>query len=525
MLDAIGWIILLGLVLGPVAYFALRSYHNKEDKARRQAKSEAYDQREQDRLRAALFRDIHGFFPSLAGRFNDLVSSGVSNNEAVFQAIEETPGVVVGTVFGSLPALLAEPDRRRHLYTIGKTGSGKTTLLLNLIKVDLDAGRGVGVIAPEAELFRDWLLPLIPEDRAEDVIYFAPGNPKNPVSFNPLVVEEGHDRGRASDELMTVFKRALGGEEFGARMTPILGNAFACLMGRPGATLWHVKRLLEDAAFRKTVLDSVADDYLRDFWTATFPQYPKGSHLPIVSRLDQFLRPLQVRQALCRPTSSFSIRQALDEKRILLLDLSGLAPDSMLLIGQMLLSKFQLELMRREDLRQEERVPFYLYADEFQTFAGVAEGTWRELFSRGRRYGLAVTLAHQYPSQLPEGLQNEILGNVGPIIAFALSAKDAQAVRRELLDLPLLPVEAKPVPVEPLVTLRTGQAIGRLGSGAYAVKLQTADPLEPPPAWRGERVREISWERYGVGPLGENSAAVSDRGGKRSSDSSDDFLE
>src|SRR3990172_6241677 len=219
MLDAIGWIILLGLVLGPVAYFALRSYHNKEDKARRQAKSEAYDQREQDRLRAALFRDIHGFFPSLAGRFNDLVSSGVSNNEAVFQAIEETPGVVVGTVFGSLPALLAEPDRRRHLYTIGKTGSGKTTLLLNLIKVDLDAGRGVGVIAPHAELFRDWLLPLIPEDRAEDVIYFAPGNPKNTVSFNPLAVEDGHDRGRASDELMTVFKRALGEEEFGARMT------------------------------------------------------------------------------------------------------------------------------------------------------------------------------------------------------------------------------------------------------------------------------------------------------------------
>ena len=102
----------------------------------------------------------------------------------------------------------------------------------------------------------------------------------------------------------------------------------------------------------------------------------------------------------------------------------------------MLLSKFQLELMRREILTEGERTPFYLYADEFQTFAGVAEGTWRELLSRGRRYGLALTLAHQFPSQLPEGLRDEIFGNIASLVAFGLSAKDAQAIRKEFLVLP-----------------------------------------------------------------------------------------
>lgn len=490
---------LIALVVGVViaGYRRIQRVREREDKARRQAAAEAYEKREQDHWHSLLLKDVNGYFPSLAPAFQESVDSGATPEDALFEVIAKTPGVVVGTAWG-VPALLPQQDRQKHLYVVGKTGTGKTSLLLNLIKADLEAGRGVGVIAPEAELFRDWLLPMIPEGREEEVIYFAPGNPKNPVTFNPLAVEDEEDRGRAAEELFSIFKRSVGEAEFGARMTPLLGNAFACLVGRPGATLWDVKRMLEDGSFRADVLKSVPDDYLRDFWETTFPQYPKGSHIPIVNRLDQFLRPLQVRQALCNPSSSFSFRRALDEGQILLLDLSGLAPDSMLLLGQMLLSKFQLELMRREVLTQAERSPYYLYADEFQAFAGVAEGTWRELFSRGRRYGLALTLAHQYPSQLPEGLRDEIFGNVASLVAFNLSAKDAQAVRKELLDRPALPVEAPPVSLEALVTLRTGQAIARLGSGAYALRVHTTEPIPEPLALRGESVRSISWERHGT---------------------------
>ncbi len=524
-LATVGAIISLG-------YRFVRHATDRDDRAVRQAKTEAYDRREREKVDALILRDLDGFFPALAPRWKELVGEGVESGDAILQAIDETPGVVVGTAFG-IPALLADEERRKHLYVVGKTGSGKTTLLLNLIRADLEAGHGIGVIAPEAELFRDWLLPMIPEDRAEDVIYFAPGNPKNPVTFNPLALEDEDQQGRASEELFAIFKRALGEGEFGARMTPIIGNAFACLTGRHGATLWDVKRLLEDPGFRKEVVDTIADDYQRDFWIHTFPQFPKGSHLPIVNRLDQFLRPLQVRQALCHPESSFSIRRALDEGQILLFDLSGLAPDSMLLLGQMLLSKFQIELMRRERLTQDERRPFYLYADEFQTFAGVSEGTWRELLSRGRRYGLALTLAHQFPSQLPEGLRDEIFGNVASLVAFGLSAQDAGAVRKELLDLPVLPVEAQPVSPEALVTLRTGQAVARLGTGAYALRLRTAEPMEQPKRWLGEQIRGRSWERYGASPQspplngeprnrGEERKSLSET---NASTKPDDFLE
>lgn len=525
---ALAVLIVWGLLIGiPVGIYLIRRRQKQVDEARRQAQREVYEREQIERAREEILDDLDRYFPFLREPFRAGIDAGKRPEEAFWEAIDDLPAVRLGTTFYDLPALLSLDERRKHLYVVGKTGSGKTSLLLHLIKEDLENGRGICVIAPEAELFRDWLLPMVPAWRAEEVVYFAPGNPKNPVTFNPLAVENGDDKGRAAEDLFAIFKRAVGEEEFGARMSPILANAFACLTGRPGATLWDVKRLLEDPGYQKEIAKEQLDDYARDFWLKTFSSYPKGSHLPIVNRLDQFLRPLPVRRALCHPESSFSIRRALAEGHILLFDLSALAPDSMLLLGQMLLAKFQLELMRREAVPREERESFYLFADEFQTFAGVAEGTWRELLSRGRRYGLALTLAHQFPSQLPTGLQDEIFGNVASIVCFNVAAKDAQAMRKEFLQEPLTTptsAEAQPVALETLVALRPGRAVARLGGGAFAVALRTSSPLAQPPAGLGERIRAASWGRWGAPPT-HNGSQARDGRQKQTPGRGDDFLE
>ena len=482
-------------VLCVVGYTVLRTGIAKQDAARRRAEAEAYDRRLEEKAKAALLADIDRYFPFLRAPFQVAVGRGVSVEAAFWTALEGISAVELGTTFYDLPARLPLAERRKHLYVVGKTGSGKTTLLLHLVKADLEAGRGIAVIAPEAELFRDWLLGLVPDKRLDDVVYFAPGHPKNPVTFNPLAVEDREDCGRAAEDLFAIFKRAVGEDEFGARMAPILGNAFAALTGRPGATLWDVKRLLEDRTYQGEIAASLTDEYLRDFWLKTFPGYPKGAHLPLVNRLDQFLRPRSVRRALCQPTSTLSIRRVLAEGQILFVDLSGLAPDSMLLLGQMIMAAFQLQLMKRESIPEEFRTDYALYADEFAATAGAAEETWRELLSRGRRYGLALTLAHQHPSQLSAGLQDEILGNVASVATFGLSAKDAQIMRREFLE--AHEDGARPVAAESLISLRPGRAVARLGSGAYAIPLATKPPLEAPPPWRGETAKERSWQRYG----------------------------
>ena len=497
-------ILALLVVLGGAALL-LRYHQRRLDEDRRAAAHEAYKANESERNKELFLDEVDCYFPYLKQAFRDGLSNGQAPEDAFLDALYEVPATDIGTTMYGLPARLPLAERNKHLYVVGKTGSGKTSLLLHLIRDDLVAGRGLCVIAPETELFRDWLLPLVPEGRTDSVVYFAPGNPDNLVTFNPLALEPGDDRGRSSGELLAIFRSALGDAELGARMTPILGNIFSVLLNRPDSTLWDVPRLLVDAPFREAVARATKDPYVREFWLATFPSYPKGAHLPILNRLDQFLRPQAVRQALCHPVSTLSIRKALRSQGILFFDLSRLDPASMLLVGQMLLSKFQLELMRREDVTEEERTSFHLYADEFQTFAGIAEGTWRELLSRGRRYGLALTLAHQHPSQLPRGLQDEILGNVASIVAFSLSAKDAEVVRKELLELPASTEPARPVAREAVVRLRVGEALARLGGGSFTVPLKGLEPFEKPPQVRGERTAARSWQRFGI-PLATRAA-------------------
>lgn len=170
----------------------------------------------------------------------------------------------------NVPALPYK-HRLRHMWIVGKTGSGKTTFLEHQIYSDLLSDAGVGVIAPEGELFTDRLLPLVAaveleDERKRDLVYFAPGDPANTLTLNPLSIDDGTDPIRAAEDMYTIFSRLFGEEGLGARMQPVLQNSFAALVGRPGATLIDVKRLLTDDDFRDEVSRGVADEYVREFW-------------------------------------------------------------------------------------------------------------------------------------------------------------------------------------------------------------------------------------------------------------------
>ena len=416
------------------------------------------------------------------------------SGEGIRQAIVETlAGFPSLGTFGSLPApLLPALARRRHLYVCGKTGAGKSTYLEHLILSDMAAGRGVAVLGPEGDFFRR-LLAFIPPGREDDLIYFAPGTSDCPLSWNPLALEVGDDQAKAAEDLFTIFKRTLA-DDLGPRMEPILQNAFATLVGREAATFWDVRRIVTDPLFRREATET-CDPYVRAFWRETYPRFPEGAALPILSRLDQFLRPPTVRRAICRKQSSFSFRVILREKKILFVDLSGLSEETRLLLGQMVLSKFALELIRRERGGSDAE-DFYLHCDEFQSFAGVSESLWRELLSRGRKYGLALTLANQYPGQLPLPLQAEIFGNVNSLVAFALGRKDADAVRRELLVRRVVKEEEKiePVSAESLLELPVGRAIAKYGGGR-AVRLSMPRPLRASEK-QAERIMRESWQKY-----------------------------
>ncbi len=488
-------LILATVTIGAIAY---RIHLNHYDDQRREAERSAYNQAQTDKASAELLDNVGRYFPFLRKTFPKYLANHTTPTDALKRALVETPGVNLGTAHG-LPVVLPRSERRKHVYCCARSGFGKTSVMTLGIFDDLQIeDQAMCVIVPETELFRDFLLPLVPPEQAHKVIYWQPGNADCPIAMNGLQLEQGQDRDRGANELFLIFCRALGDAELGARMKPILSNCFTALMGRKGCTLWDIKRLLQDEAFRSEIIDDESiDEYTRDFFANTFPSYPKDCAVPLLGKLDAFLRTKSIRRALCNPNATWSIDRSINTGCKLFIDLGSLDPMAMQVLGSLILAKIQLTLMHREHIPASQRKQFSIYVDEFQTVAGTSASSWAELLSRGRRYGAAIWAANQHPDQLPIDLWHEISGNVSSLIIGNVSARSANVCRRELLTV-ASDGTIKPVPIETIVSLKVGQAVCRLGSGAYALETDIRMPIPEQDQRLGEIVRDISWRANGV---------------------------
>lgn len=397
----------------------------------------------------------------------------------------------------TLPVVLPDALRSRHLYIVGKSGSGKTTLIRNLALQDMADGAGVGILAPEAELIHEELLPFIPEERLDDVVYVNPADTARPVAVNPLHVDPHEDLDLRLDETLSIFHRLIAEDGSGApRMETILRYTLYTLMSIPGSTLLDIPRLLDrtDDAFRAFAVGRLENEEVRHFWTAIYPSFPKDAHLSLLNRLGRFLQPKIVRSILCQPGASLNVRAAMDAGRIVLVNLSDglLGEQNALLLGQLLVAKFQTAAMSRADAPKCSRRRFYLYVDEFQAFCGVAGTSYERMLSRARKYGLSLILANQQTGQIGEGTMREILGNVGSLVVFRVGATDARRFGRELAG------ACPDFGHETLTSLAVGEAACLFDQGFVFVRT-TPPPTGGSAAIRSEAIRR-SRERFGVVP-------------------------
>jgi len=363
------------------------------------------------------------------------------------------------------PFSLDETQRFRHTYIIGKTGSGKSTLLKNLIAQDLARDVGVIILSPENGLLED-LLPYIPPARAKDLIYIDPSDTSEPIiGFNPFALEPGADHNQKAQETYTILERALG--DLGVKMTTLVQNAAYALVQRKGSTLVDFERLLDpqDPVLRHEIITSPdIDARTRKFWSGyDGSTYYKSTFEPIINRLDPFLRPPLVNTIT---KNSFSFHEQLNKNpRIFFFNLSRLRGLQAQVIGQLLIAQIQQTLLLRDEIPEAKRIPYFLYIDEFQTYADLSEGSMIDLFNRARKYRMAVTLAHQVTADIPSKLLSVITGNVGTMIAMQVSAEDAGFFTKELQfrnsDGQLMPTF--------LQSLHTGQAVVRTPSQKQGV--------------------------------------------------------
>ncbi len=324
-------------------------------------------------------------------------------------------------------------DRSRHVYIIGQTGSGKSGLLTLFALSDIYHNQGYCIIDPHGDLAID-NLKFIPESRIKDVVYFNPADTQFPMAFNPLEVYDPARKPNISSEVIGVLKRMFG-ESWGPRLEHILRYTLLALLDRPQTTLLDVSRMLTDKEFRKETLEFCQDVTVLQFWKQEFGSWGEKqvteSVAPILNKVGAFTANPIIRNIIGQPKSSFNIRQIMDEGKILVVNLSKglIGEDNAAILGAFLVTKVQLAAMSRSDIPNvEDRRPFYLYVDEFQNFA---TDSFAVILSEARKYGLNLTVANQYTSQMTDAVRDAVFGNVGTTISFRVSADDAPILAKQ----------------------------------------------------------------------------------------------
>ncbi len=324
------------------------------------------------------------------------------------------------TVFG-----INRIDRGRHVYVLGQTGTGKTGLLELFTLSDIFYDEGFCVIDPHGDYAQN-MLKFLPERRLADVLYFNPADTAFPIGFNPLEVTDPSLKNHISSELVGVLKRMF--ESWGPRLEYILRYTILALLDYPEATMLDITRMLTEKAFREDVIRHLTDPVVKTFWVTEFAswndKFAAEAVAPVLNKVGAFTANPMIRNIVGQPKSTFNIRALMDEGKILMVNLSrGLVgEDNAAILGALMVTKIQLAAMSRANVPMSERRPFYLYVDEFQNFA---TDSFAVILSEARKYGLNLTIANQYVSQMDPVVRDAVFGNVGSMVTFRVGADDA----------------------------------------------------------------------------------------------------
>ncbi len=310
----------------------------------------------------------------------------------------------------------------------------------NLAIQDIASGHGVCVVDPHGDLIQD-ILEHIPKHRADDVVYFNPSDTERPIGLNMLEARTEDQKDFAVQEMISIFYKLFPPEMIGPMFEHNMRNVMLTLMSDiddPG-TIIDIPRMFTDDSYVKRYMRKLKDPVVRSFWEkemAKTSDFHKSEMLGyLISKVGRFVENEMMRNIMGQQNSGFDFRQIMDEKKILLVNLSkGTTGEvNAKLLGLIIVAKLQMAALSRADIPEDERHDFYLYIDEFQNFITDSIST---ILSEARKYRLNLVIAHQYMGQLTtEGgktdVRDAVLGNAGTICTFRIGPDDAQVLSKE----------------------------------------------------------------------------------------------
>lgn len=334
---------------------------------------------------------------------------------------------------------MSREDRMRHFYVIGQTGTGKTVFLKNMIIQDIQNGDGCCFIDPHGTDVQE-ILANIPRERLDDVIYFDPAYTARPMGLNMLEYDERYPEQKTFvvNELLAIFNKLFDMKTAGGpAFEQYFRNSALLVMEDPasGSTLLEIGRVLADKSFRDLKLSRCQNPIIKQFWEnaeKTSGEQSLANFVPYVTnKFDVFVSNDIMRPVIAQQESVLNFRKIMDEKKILLVNLSKgrLGEINANLIGLILVGKLQMAALSRVDMFGKQMNDFYLYIDEFQN---VTTPSIESILSEARKYRLSLNVAHQYVEQLDEGIRNAVFGNVGSMAIHRVSAENAEVFAKQL---------------------------------------------------------------------------------------------
>ena len=323
-----------------------------------------------------------------------------------------------------------QQDRLTGMFFLGKANSGKTTTLKTLLYQDIQAGRGACLFDCHGDLFQD-TIRLIPPHRQQDLIIFDATNPHITWGYNPLRKVSYHKRALVASSILEIFHKLWGQQGWGVKLEYILRQVLLTLLDQPQAHFGHIPKLLLDEHYRNQCIPHIINPNVRRFWELEFPKLSsKSDVIPVLNKVSAFLSIPILHKILVENTEQLSLRSIMDQKKILLVNLSkgSLGSDGVHILGSLLLTSLFSAGYSRIDTPEDRRSPYFLYLDEFQNYTS---GAITNAISELRKFKIGFVLAHQYLYQLSADIRNAVLGNIGTIVCFKLGQADAKYMEKE----------------------------------------------------------------------------------------------
>jgi type IV secretory pathway TraG/TraD family ATPase VirD4 len=345
------------------------------------------------------------------------------------------PDVIIGAnLFGgnTQDIGITLEQRRRHMYIIGKTGTGKTTLLKNAIYQDMLNGKGLAVLDPHGDMFRE-LLSIIPENRRKDVVVFDPSDRDFPIGLNILspgidFKDEDDKHEWITSAVLSIFAKLSDEKQWGPRMEHILRNTTLTALQTPNPTLYTLQRLLTEKKYQKEVAKTLDDPILKQFWDKEFKlmgsMQMSSATAPLTHRLGHFITSKMSRNILLQEKSTLRIADIMNEGKILLVNLSkgDLGEDQSKFFGTVLTALIWMAAYQRTKIPESQRRDFFVYVDEFQNFA---TPQFSSITSEGRKFRISLIVSHQNIAQMEDkDIVKVIAGNAATILCLKANPED-----------------------------------------------------------------------------------------------------